>query len=120
MSVYIFTYIHMYIYNRVVLISGSESQVSLCQSLVWELLAQNTRAVEAVRKSFMCIMYLYIHICIHVYKCVSLYIYADTYIYMYIHSFTYICMNMCIYMCTYVYVYICIYITYVKLIIVGS
>ena len=39
--------------DRIVLISGSESSVSLAQSLIWQLLAQNFRAIEAVRiKSF--------------------------------------------------------------------
>lgn len=35
--------------DRIVLISGSESSVSLAQSLIWQLLAQNFRAIEAVR-----------------------------------------------------------------------
>ena len=35
--------------DRIVLISGSEGSVSLAQSLIWHLLAQNFRAIEAVR-----------------------------------------------------------------------
>jgi hypothetical protein len=36
---------------RVVLIVGSESVVSLTQTLIWELLAQNLRTIEAVGQS---------------------------------------------------------------------
>lgn len=38
-------------YFRVVLIVGSESVVSLTQTLIWELLAQNLRTIEAVGQS---------------------------------------------------------------------
>ena len=36
-------------FSRIVLIVGSESVVSLTQTLIWELIAQNSRTVEAVR-----------------------------------------------------------------------
>jgi KH domain len=35
--------------DRIVLISGSDSSVSSAQALIWQLLAQNFRAIEAVR-----------------------------------------------------------------------
>lgn len=35
--------------DRIVLISGSDSSVSCAQALIWQLLAQNFRAIEAVR-----------------------------------------------------------------------
>jgi RNA-binding protein Nova len=37
--------------ERVVLITGTESQVSFAQSLVWELIAQNSKAIEAGSRS---------------------------------------------------------------------
>lgn len=37
---------------RVVLIVGSESVVSLTQTLIWELLARNLRTIEAVGQYF--------------------------------------------------------------------
>lgn len=35
--------------DRIVLISGSDSSVSSAQALIWQLLSQNFRAIEAVR-----------------------------------------------------------------------
>jgi hypothetical protein len=80
-------YIHIYInIYRVILVSGSESSVSVTQSLIWHLLSQNSKAVEAV-----CI-YIY---CVHMYLCIPsfvfIYVYMFTYMYffVYIHSYLY-------------------------------
>ena len=35
--------------DRIILVSGTESNVSAAQALIWQLLSQNFRAIEAVR-----------------------------------------------------------------------
>jgi hypothetical protein len=118
--IYIYVCIYIFIYTYICIYIGESTSWHLLtktkerwyQSSIWYL------ERKAAENSLTCSndwgIYIYIHLCIHIYiytytqTCVYICIYTYVYIYKYVRLYIYIYTP--IYIHTYIYIYICIYI----------